>query len=166
MAGNPLPKLIYDDQERRTLIRVKTKMLNHADEITEKLMDLVRQGDTTALKIAASYSMGTPAKQRNTVDLPELVGVSPLKKAKIISDYVAQGRLTISEGNQLMSMLSTETEMLSLQTISTFLKRLESEPAHLVAKEMLPALRMLDTHTEPLVASENVIDPTIPDFLK
>jgi hypothetical protein len=97
-----------------------------AQELMQKCISMALAGDTTALRLAIERILPARKSRPVQIDLPPVETAADLPKAlSVVMTAVAQGELTIDEGNVFMSLLETKRKSYELIEIESRLADLE-----------------------------------------
>lgn len=124
-SGNPSgrPRGIPD---RRTELR---KLLEpHAGELVQKLVDLAKAGDTTALRICIDRLIPPLRASDAPIQVPGLEG-SLTDQGKTVLAAIGSGRFTPDTGSTLLQALGTLARIVEVDELEKRVKKLEDASA-------------------------------------
>jgi hypothetical protein len=124
-SGNPggRPRGITD---RRTELR---KLLEpHAGELVQKLVELAKAGDTTALRICIDRLISPLRASDVPVKVPGLEG-SLTKQGKTVMSAIGSGKLAPDTGSALLQALGTLVRIVEADELEKRVKKLEDASA-------------------------------------
>jgi len=120
-SGNPAgrPPGVRD---KRTAMR--ELLVPHAEELVAKVVEMAKEGDTTALRICIDRLM-PPLKGRDEpAPLPTLTG-SLGDRGRAVLDALANGELTPEQAGTMLSAIATQARIVEVEEIEARVAALE-----------------------------------------
>lgn len=115
--------------QRNRVSRVVTGLFTlHAPELVERVLDLARNGDVGALRIALDRIAPAPRDAPIELALPPVTSAADLPAAfASVLEAVASGRLTPSEAERVASLLANAGRLLEAADLEARIAALEAK---------------------------------------
>jgi hypothetical protein len=123
-SGNPAGR--PPGSRNRATLLMSALLEGEAQELTRKVIDLAKEGDTQALRLCLDRLM-PPGKDRLVhFDLPTIRGLDDIQLGIMsIMAAISQGRLTPQEGELLSRILTEQAKIATTQDVERRLQKLE-----------------------------------------